>query len=296
MVLEKLVCAILVNYNGVEDTRECVESLLASNYENLHIIIVDNASQKGRVEYDDIIRNEKCDILYMKQNIGFAGANNVGIRHALQYKPEYVLIINNDTVVEPNFLSPLINACNESSENGIATGKIYYFDERELIWFGGSYFDSKLCECKIDGIGKKEEERHNEKKYIPFATGCLWLIPVSVIQKVGLMSEDYFLYYEDADYCERIKKNGFRICYVPESVIYHKESRSTGKGSDLYHYYNTRNYLIFISKYCTKLQVIAMYFNKMIKTLKDVLRKRIKISVAAGAWSDFLGKKFGKKA
>lgn len=292
--MNKLVCAILVNYNGLDDTNACVDSLLHCSYKNLKVIIVDNNSEKSKAEYNDIITRDKCEIIYEKENIGFAGANNDGIRYALKYNPDYLLIINNDTVVTPDFLNPLIKTCEEDEKVGIATGKIYYFDDKEILWFGGSYYDKKLCEYKIDGIGNREEERHNNKREIAFATACLWLLPVDLIQKVGFMSEDYFLYYEDADYCERVKQKGYKIVYEPTSVIYHKESRSTKRGSDLYHYYNIRNYLFYISKFREPELKKAICFKTFFNTLKEVVRNRLKFSVFVKAWSDFVTLHYGK--
>lgn len=293
--MERLVCAILVNYNGREDTEACVESLLTAQYKNIRVVIVDNASTRNKVVYNQVIKKEQCNIIYMDENIGFAGANNIGIEYAKKYNPDFYLIINNDTVVQRNFLDPLINACDEDCHIGIATGKIYYYDEKNILWFGGSYYDEKLCECKIDGIGKKEEERHNIKKKIPFATGCLWLLPTNTIEKVGLMSEEYFLYYEDADYCERVKCVGLDIIYIPESIIYHKESRSTKKGSDSYHYYNIRNYLLFLKKYAKGYKRILAYLRKWYQTSKDAIRRRLKLRIYIMAWKDFVLNKIGNR-
>lgn len=288
------VCAVLVNYNGIEDTRECVKSLLQCNYSHLHIIIVDNNSQKGKAVYDAVITQNDCEIIYMNDNVGFAGANNVGIKRALEMGASYVLILNNDTVVEKDFLKPLIDTCEADKNIAIATGKIFYYDEKDYIWFGGGYYDSKLCECKIEGIGQKDNPKFNKSKAIPFATACLWLIPTDVFKKVGYMSEDYFLYYEDADFCERVKAQGLKISYVPKSIIYHKESRSTVKGSNSYKYYNIRNYLIFIRKYCDKKNKPRVYFNRFYTTLKDVVRGRTRFCVWFRAWFDFINNKKGK--
>ncbi len=293
--MAELIYAILVNYNGADDTNECVKSLCEADYENLRIVIVDNASTTGRVSYNHIVTEEKCTIIYQEENIGFAGANNVGIRYAMQFVPSYILILNNDTVVSKNFLQPLVNVVKQDGSVGIVTGKIYYFDDRQTLWFGGSYYDCNLCENKIAGNREPDDKQYNIAKEIPFATGCLWLMPATVIKTVGLMSEDYFLYYEDADYCERLKKAGYRIWYEPFSVIYHKESRSTKKGSDSYHYYNLRNYLIYISKYCEKRQKCKMYAKRAIRTVKEVIRGRQNLSISVKAWKDFALSRCGKE-
>ena len=293
--MAKLIYVILVNYNGADDTNECINSLYESGYENLRIVIVDNASTTGRVSYNHTISEEKCTILYQKENIGFAGANNVGIKYAMQYNPRYILILNNDTIVTKGFLQPMVEALERDESIGIVTGKIYYYDDKKTIWFGGSYYDRSLCENKIEGIRKPDEARYNIAKNIPFATGCLWLVPTKVFETVGLMSEDYFLYYEDADYCERVKQSGYRIMYEPDSVIYHKESRSTKRGSDSYHYYNIRNYLIYIKNYCDKKRRYEMYYKKLFYTTKEVIRGRLKCKVYFQAWKDFVFLRNGRR-
>lgn len=280
-----LVCAILVNYNGIEDTTECVGSLKKCGYDNIRIIIVDNASVKGKAEYNTVITRDICEIIYNLDNIGFAAANNVGIKRGIEIGAKYFLILNNDTVVDKDFLSLLIKAFEKNDKIGIATGKIYYYDDPDYMWFGGSYFDSKLMECKIAGIGEKDAPEYSVEKDIPFATGCLWLLSKSTVEKVGLMCEDYFLYYEDADYCEMVKSKGLSIHYIPQAVIYHKESRSTKKGSDLYHYYNNRNYLFFIRKFH---KYGFCIIKKFVKMIKDVLRGRLCVRILFEVWRDFL--------
>lgn len=285
---------ILVNYNGFTDTIECIKSIKRSNYDNYSIIVVDNASTTKPDNEQMEFLNNNCDFVSLKENIGFAGGNNVGIKFAEKYNSDYYLLLNNDTIVESNFLIPLIEQCENNPKIGIATGKILYYDQPNLLWFGGSYYDNKLCECRIDGIGKAEKKCHNECKFIPFATGCMFLISAQALKDAGYMAEDYFLYYEDADYCERIKNLNYKIKYIPQSVIYHKESRSTNKGSSLYSYYVLRNYLIFIRKYAKGKSKAGLYLRRFYISLKNVIRKRTKFKTFFYAWKDFVFHKSGK--
>ena len=293
MKQEPLISVILVNYNGYDDTRECVRSLLASDYRNIRICIVDNASSKNIVEYDDVIKEDRCDIVYLKNNIGFAGGNNVGIEYSKKYNPDYYLILNNDTVVKRDFLKPLLRKCIANDKIGIATGKVLYYDEPSILWFGGSYFDSKLCEYRIKGIGCIDNGDYDQETEIYYTTGCFMLIPAAVLNKVGKMSEDYFLYYEDADYCERIKSYGFSIYYLPKSIIYHKESRSTNKGSDLYNYYINRNYMFFVWRYARG-RKFKLVIARMVNMIKDTIRRRLSLRVMIKVWVDFILNRQGK--
>ena len=282
-----LVSVILVNYNGYEDTKECVISLLTCGYSNLKIIIVDNASNINKAIYDEVIKKPQCEILELEENIGFAGGNNKGIQLAKKYGTDYYLILNNDTIVRPGFLQPLLAIAKNDSQVGIVTGKILYYDDPGILWYGGGCYDDSLGEMKIRGIGEQDSEQYNKRELVPFATGCLWLLPNIVVEDVGYMCEDYFLYYEDADYCARVRKKGYKIVYEPMSVILHKESRTTKKGSDQYQYFVNRNYLFYIKTYITTNRM-KFYWKRACMILRSVVRKRMKISVAYKIWKDFL--------
>lgn len=288
-----LVCVILVNYNGYRDTRECVNSLKKCNYSNIKIIIVDNASAHGAVQYDDIITHDICRIVSLKENVGFAGGNNVGFEYARLYNPNYYLVLNNDTVVTKNFIQPLLKCFDIDTNIGIATGKILSYYEKDTVWYGGSYYDAEFGEHKIRGIGEKDSDLYNRNQQVDFATGCLWLIPHRAFETIGKMSEDYFLYYEDADYCMRVRQSGYCIYYVPESVIFHKESKSTGKGSNLYQYYNNRNYLLYIKKHHQKNRLI-FYVKRAIRMTKGVIKGNMKLGIAVRVWKDFFLSRFGQ--
>lgn len=293
--MEPLVCVILVNYNRYEDTKECVRSLLMAEYNNIRICIVDNASFDGLVQYDDVITAEKCDIIFLDENVGFSSGNNIGIAYTKKYNPSYYLILNNDTVVTKDFLKPLVDICEQNEKIGIATGKILYYDEPTILWFGGSYYDKKLGEYRICGMGIPDGKKYNIPGEIYYTTGCFMLIPLCVMETVGKMSEEYFLYYEDADYCERIKQHGYSIYYLPKSVIFHKESRSTKKGSNLYLYYVNRNYLFFVKKYAKK-DKIKLILIRLYLIIRGVIRGRIEASIAYKICRDFFINKQGKES
>lgn len=292
--MNPLVCIVLVNYNGFEDTRECIESLKKCGYDNLRIIVVDNASEKAPVKYDEVISEDICEIMYLAENKGFAGGNNEGIRCAQKYNPEYYLLLNNDTVVTKGFLTPLIQVFDCYQDVGIVTSKILYWDDKKTIWFGGSYYNRELGEFKIRGIGEPDNAQYDQVEKVEYCTGCLCLLSNKTLEKAGLMSEDYFLYYEDADYCERVKDCGLSIYYQPLSCIYHKESRSTKKGSSVYQYYNNRNYLLFIKRNAHQTAKIRLYFKRLTRMLKETFRGRMKYKMCLYVWHDFLNNKVGK--
>ena len=287
------VCIIILNYNGLNDTVECIQSIRKITYPNYRIIVIDNASIEKPSVSENLYIKQNAEVVVSKTNLGFAGANNLGIDLAMKYDPKYIMLLNNDTVVKPDFLDHLLLVYETNNNVGIVTGKILHYDDPDVLWFGGSYYDKHKYEMKIDGIGKKDSEEFSKLKEIPFATGCLWLISTATIKTVGKMCEDYFLYYEDADYCNRLVKKGLKIIYEPKATIYHKESRATKKGSKEYHYYNIRNYCIYIQRFCNANNRYKAYIKRIFIDFKEMVRGRIPVRIVFKAWKDFMQKKYG---
>lgn len=241
---------ILVNYKSAKDTIECIESLQKITYPNVEYIVVNNFEPDHDILNNFIEDIERCTLIETGTNLGFSGGNNVGIRVALDRKCDYILLLNNDTIVTPDFLEPLVVCANIHDNVGIVTGKIMYNFDPELVWYAGGEISFAGGYVDHYGYNKKYKDLvdDNEKK-ISFATGCLWLIPVEVIKEIGMLSEEYFLYSEDVDYCCRIMEKNFEIWYTPKSIIYHKVSASSGNKSAITQYYSVRNDYYVFSKY-----------------------------------------------
>ncbi len=287
-----MVCIILINYNGKVDTEECVKSI-KKNLADFKIIIVDNNSIMGQVEYNDVIDRKCCEIVYLDENIGFAAGNNIGLQRAKEFNPEYYFILNNDTTIPDDCIEKLIEKSQKESDRYVITTKIVYFDDPGIIWYGGCSYNKRLGEYKSLGLRQNDSEEYNIESEVDYITGCAMFIPAHILDKVGFLSEEYFLYYEDADYCERIKKSNIKMLYYPGVTILHKESRSTKRGSDMYSYYIIRNYLFFIRKYSKK--KIYYLLKKLVLSYKEVFRGRLKFDIWKMAWKDFLNKNIGKK-
>lgn len=221
---------ILLNYNNYNDTFNCVESLKKIKYSNFSIIIVDNKSTNDSLERLKNIENSKIKIIESGKNGGFAFGNNIGIKEALEQKAEYVLLLNNDTIVTPNFLDKLVECFYIEHDIGIATSRIMYNDERDKIWYAGGNIDWNNLRAIHEGINQNIY-KNNEKKVVGFASGCCMLISSECLKKVGDLPEDYFMYCEDMDYCIRVREFGYKIIYNSDSVIYHCVS-SSGGGED----------------------------------------------------------------
>ena len=262
---------IILNWNGYDDTSELLNSLKKANkIPKSHIVVVDNDSthndaEKLKMNYGDFIEVIKCE-----NNLGFAGGNNTGIKYALNNLADYILLLNNDTIVEPDFLEPLINVLNSNNAIGISAPQINYYQDRRKIWTSGG----KISRIRGSGFAysdKFEDNKDKENKYVDFVSGCCMLIKREVFDKVGLFDEKYFLYVEDTDFCFRTIKAGFKIIVSQNSKIFHKIGNSTVNNfSVLPVYYTTRNRLYFAKKnfYSTYLiTVIYILFTMILKSL-----------------------------
>jgi len=217
------VAVIILNWNGLEDTRECLNSFKKVTYPNFGVVLIDNGSA---VDESKILAEEfkECFSFFygirLKENLGFCGGNNFGIRYAQRYiDPKYYLLINNDTIVHPDFLQNLVQALEENQFAGMASPKIFCYPEKEKLWWPGVH--------KVE-IGWKIHIRTwdtNVVEETDIVTGCCMLIKSDVIQKVGFLRSDFFLSrFDTFEYSLRAKKANFKLLYVPSAVIWHKYS------------------------------------------------------------------------
>jgi len=240
-----LVSVITVNYDHPEVTLALLSSLRLITYPNIEIIVVDNASPK-----DDpaILKSSYPEIIFIQSpiNLGFAGGNNIGIRKS---KGEYLLLINNDMEVEPGFLEPLVEKCESNAKIGAVSPKIKFYDHPDTIQYCGQA-PMNLYTMRSHGIGHGivDNGQFDTDSQTHFVHGAAMMVPRSVVIKVGLMPECYFLYYEELDWCARIKRAGYQLWYVHSSVILHKESISTGKLSPFKTYYLNRSRLLYLRR------------------------------------------------
>ncbi|WP_207432153.1 glycosyltransferase family 2 protein [Sabulibacter ruber] len=244
-MLSPLVSIISVNYNQAAVTCDMIASLRKISYPNIEIIIVDNASPS---DDPSIIKELYPEVTLLRSsvNLGFAGGNNLGIAQA---SGEYVLFLNNDTEVEPDFLEPFIELFQENPKAGIASPKIIFYGTDDIIQYAGSKGINPWTGRSITlGQLEKDNGQYDTSSTTVLADGAAMMVPMRVIKEVGLMPELYFLYYEELDWCEMIKRAGYSCHYVAQSKVYHKESMSVGKASVLKTYYMNRNRLLFLRR------------------------------------------------
>ncbi|MEX0882288.1 MAG: glycosyltransferase family 2 protein [Cyclobacteriaceae bacterium] len=239
-----LISVITINYNGLYHTLCLLESFQKVSYPNFEIIVVDNASK----EDPSSLLNQFPHVRLLKNplNEGFAGGNNRGIEIA---KGEYYFLINNDTEVNPDILDVLLERAALKNNIGLVCPKILYHEHPGIIQYAGFTAINPITgRGSGKGYQEKDKGQYQEAEITHLAHGAAMFIPKRVVKKIGMMAELYFLYYEEMDYCERIKKAGFEIWYEPKSNILHKESMSVGKNSLLKTYYMSRNRWIFLRR------------------------------------------------
>ena len=237
------VSIITINYNGLKDTCALIESIPFK--ENMEVIVVDNAS-KNQEAYTIAKRYPRVKVIRSERNLGFAGGNNLGIQAA---QGKYLLFINNDTVFKDSNIQALIDRAESSPNIGIICPKIRFAWDNNPIQFAGY---SKLSRVSVrnHAIGFNEEDhgQYDNAHTTPYAHGAAMLIRRDAIDKVGLMPECYFLYYEELDWSMMFTRACYQIWYEPKCSIYHKESQTTGQNSPLRTYYLTRNRLLLVRR------------------------------------------------
>jgi len=244
------VSIVVLNWNGLEHTLECVESLLKINYSNFEIIVVDNGSIDGSVKS---LKERQFRIILLEnaENLGYSSGNNIGIRYAIDHRSDYIFLINNDTIVDPDMLKILVDESESDLRTGMIGPTIYNFYHPDQIWFAAGSIDWKTGESPHMDLSKYDHGLDNSVLEVDRLSGCAMLIKKEVFDKIGLLDPDYFLYFEDVDFCVRAQNMNFKIVCARNSKVWHKTSMSTKAdlGSPLHTYYHNRNRLIFLKKH-----------------------------------------------
>lgn len=237
------VSIIILNWNGKKHLKKCLISIEKVSYRPLEVIVVDNGSFDGSGE---MVKREfpKSVLIVNKKNLGYSGGNNIGIKKSTG---KYVFILNNDTEVTKDFLDPLVDTLEKDSTLGCVQPKLLYGEEHMLLNAVGSYFTSTGFLYHY-GYRKIENlHQYNVPLAIYSAKGAAMLLRKSGLEKVGLFDEDFFIFFEETDLCHRLWLAGFKVVYVPNSIIYHYEAVDTNKQMQDY----TRNYLSFRNRMCS---------------------------------------------
>ena len=293
-----LIYIIILNWDGKKDTLTCLESLekLKVTNEELRIVIVDNGSEEKLT-----VKGQELTVIRNNANLGYAGGNNVGIRYALEHGADYLLILNNDTIVHKDLVVQLLDVAKKDDQVGIVAPKIYFakgyefhkdrYKENQLgrvLWYAGGVMDFANVSGHHRGVDEVDRGQYDRQEETDYASGCCMLVKKGIFENVGLFDERYFLYYEDSDFSQRVKRRGFKIVYAPKALLWHKNAGSAGgSGSTLQDYYITRNRLFFGMRYAPLRSKVAL------------LRESVNLLLNGRRWqkqgiADFYLGRFGK--
>lgn len=228
-----LVYAVVTNWNGLEDTMDCLSTTLASDYPNLKVVLVDN----GSTDDSAVVLAEQfpeVDQVHTGNNGAITVAYNLGIEYGLDRKADYILMLNNDTVLAFDMISKLVHVAETDQSIGIVTPKIYYYDQPQIIWFAGGKRSRFDFGAHNTYEGKLDSTENSVAKEVDFAWACGMLIRRSLLEKMGLFDTQFYLYYDDVDTSVRTQQAGYRIWYEPNAKMWHKVSHSTGNARFAY--------------------------------------------------------------
>lgn len=245
--MKKCVWIIILNWNGCDDTIECVESCLKIDYEPTQILIVDNHSTDSSSE--NFRRHfPNLPLIVTAENVGYAGGNNVGIKYAMNQGADYIFVLNNDVVVEPTVLAKLLGGMQAFPRATIAAPKVRYYDDRNVINSLGTSLDWFRLRPHLGECGQRDQGQYTRVAKKDVLVGCALMIRCDALKEIGLFDEKFFMIHEDADWCLRNLRRGYENIVVPEAVVYHKGSKTSRPFSELTHYYSVRNFLYMCHK------------------------------------------------
>jgi GT2 family glycosyltransferase len=296
---------VILNWNNAPDTLACLESVLALTYSALRILVVDNGSTDGSAAAIQAAYPQ-VELLPLDRNYGYAEGNNRGIRHALRTNPDYILVLNNDTLVASSMLSELVKVAEERETIGMVGPRMYCISPPDYLFAAGSYV--RWAEGDLWHRGMfQPAAAHTEldaTQSVDFIVGCGVLVRRRVIEQIGLLDADYYLNYEDVDWGIRAHRHGFDVVYAPQAILWHKVSATLGVASPANTYYMTRNSLLFFQRRTAPhLRGLTM-MRILLRTVRTILAWSIKPQYRSElfrrkrdanllALRDFFGRRYG---
>ena len=252
--MDKSVYIIILNYKNLDDTFNCLDSLRKISYKNYHMIVVDNDSQDGSYEY---LKERATDykVIPSGENGGYAAGNNIGIRYALSQGADYVCILNNDVEAEPDFLNVLVEYMEDNPKVGMSGPLVYEFADRNKIQSAGFSITVRTGSTKplLQGKNKNDTDIHaaiqrGSASFCDALSGTCFLVRREVLERVGLIPECYFLFFEEMEWCLNVRKHGYKLAAVFAAEVYHKGSATLKKTGTVGRYYMARNQVLFVRR------------------------------------------------
>ena len=296
----KKAAIVILHYKGKNFTEQCLESVKKLQADNFKIeaIVINNNPQEDLKDFKKKFKN--FVFLETGKNLGFTGGNNFGIKRALKDKADYVFLINNDATLTPDILVQLINIAKKRKKAGILAPKIYfapgyeYHHDRykksergKVFWYAGGEINWHNVITQHRGVDEVDKGQYNQIEETDYVSGCGMFIKRQVLEKIGLLDERYFLYYEDSDFSVRAKKAGWQLLFVPQAKMWHFNAGSSEVGGPLHDYYITRNRLLFGMRYAPLRAKIALFKWGLSRLFVGHPWQKV-------AFRDFLINRFGK--
>ncbi len=266
------VSIVILNWNQKDKTLACLRSLKKISYPCYEVVLVDNGSTDDSV---NAVKEEfpEIEIIENKRNLGVAGGRNVGINYVQEKGTDYVLLLDNDTIVDKDFITEMVKVGEEDERVGILTGKIYFYSEPDKIWCAGCSLS--LYRRHISAIGYDEMDRgqYDEIREVDHVAGCCLMIKKKVIDEIGLLDQNFIEYFtEDTDWCLRAKKKGYKVVYVPRSKIWHHVVRKTSV-NERYWYLQGRNMMWLMRKHAHWYHWVGFSFFLIFGSMKVIFRE-----------------------
>jgi GT2 family glycosyltransferase len=244
---------VILNWNNAPDTLECLDSVFRIDYSPFYITVVDNGSTDGSAESIQATHPE-LDIIRIEDNCGFCEANNIGVRHVVANGANYILLLNNDVIVDPGIIQGFLDAAAHHPDAGFLGAKTYYHAAPDTIWHGYTKWNAETCQ--FDHFGHRDvDDGSTYEAVVPsdFVNGCAIFFSRSLIDTIGLLDTHFFCYIDETDWCFRAMEHGFVNYYVPQAKLWHKISTSYGgvsspeggSNSPMKEYFRTRNMLLW---------------------------------------------------
>jgi hypothetical protein len=293
------VLIIILCYNGVELTLDCLRSLQSVDYPTFDVLVVDNASSddtpaRVRAQFPGVL------VIETGANLGFAAGNNVGLRYALEQGYDYALLLNNDTEVAPDFLGQLVARAESDPAIGAVGPLIYYHEQPDLIWSAGGAIDWRRGVSTMYGSGERDAGQYSEARSVDFVTGCALLVRRAALERAGLLDDRFFMYYEETEWCVRIARAGLQIMFEPAARLWHKIPLDARFDKEYLAYYMTRNRLLFLratgASLATWLHVLLIQDLRTFLSLmlRPKWRRRAGRRGMWLGWRDFWSGRFGR--
>lgn len=251
----ELIGVVTVTYNSGTVIPDFMESMLQQSYRDFRLYVVDNASSDNTLELLAHYSDSRIAIVRNQTNVGVAEGNNIGIRAALSDGCASVLLLNNDTVFSPDLISKLDEGL-KSHECDMIVPKILYYDRTDMIWSAGGGFSVLRGRSKHYGFNKKDNGNFDQLREVEYSPTCCMLIARGVFERIGVMDPNYFVYFDDADFCLRARRAGVKLVYFPEIKLLHKVSSIIGYRSETSIRYITRNHVYFVLKHYRLVQLL----------------------------------------